>query len=214
MLKRILCILLSLSALLSGCAVSPVSDAVSDYVLIDAGHGGFDGGAVAPDGTCEKQVNLEVARCLRDMLAVCGVAVLMTRDTDTALADTKSGDMRQRLALYEGATAVISIHQNNFTIPRYSGTQTFYAPTNADSVMLAEAVQGAVVQHLQPDNKRPVKSISDGVFLMQHTTVPAALVECGFLSNPEELQKLKDPDYRRSLAWTVMLGYWDYQRKK
>jgi len=213
-MKRLLCALMCLSVLLMGCTAKPVSEEVSDYLLIDAGHGGFDGGAVAPDGTCEKQINLDIALHLRDMLSVCGVTTLMTRETDTALADTKSGDMQRRLALYEGSAAVIAIHQNTFSIPRYSGTQTFYSPSNASGIELAESVQRSVVRHLQADNHRPVKSISDGVFLMQNTTVPAVLVECGFLSNSEELTKLKDTDYQRKMAWSIALGYWDYLREK
>lgn len=213
-MKRLLCALLCLCVLLTGCVVTPVSEDAADYLLIDAGHGGFDGGAVAPDGTCEKQINLDVALNLRDMLSVCGITTLMTRETDTALADTKSGDMQRRLALYEGASAVIAIHQNTFSIPRYSGTQTFYSPSNASGIELAESVQGSVVKHLQTDNHRPVKPISEGVFLMQNTTAPAVLVECGFLSNPEELTKLKDTDYQRKMAWSIALGYWVYLDKK
>lgn len=206
--------LLALCVCLSGCSAPSSAGVSRGYVLIDAGHGGFDGGAVASDGSCEKDYNLSMAECLYDMLTVCGVAAVMTREDDAALADTKSEDMHRRLAMYEEAAAVISVHQNYFSIPRYYGTQTFYSTGNPDSRLLAEAIQESVVQCLQPSNTRPTKAVRDGVYLMNTTTAPAALVECGFLSNPEELYKLKDPDYRQALSFAVILGYWNYQMQK
>lgn len=213
-MKRLICLALLCSIILCGCRESVTATSVSDYVLIDPGHGGFDGGTVAQDGTCEKNINLEISLCLRDMLLVCGVPIEMTRTSDAALADTKVEDMRQRLSMYDSAETVISIHQNHFSSPQYRGTQTFYSPNNEMSKPLADAVQNAVVNHLQPHNMRPVKSLSDGVFLMKQTKAPAVLVECGFLSNPEELIKLKTADYRQALAMTIVMGYWTYKCQK
>ena len=214
-MKRGIIILAVCAVFLCGCGVNRPASAVPDaYVLIDAGHGGFDGGAVASDNSCEKEYNLAMAICLRDMLVVCGVPVRMTRDTDTALADSKAEDMRGRLALYEGAETVISIHQNHFSNPRYYGTQTFYSDARPDSRVLAESIQNTVVNGLQPNNKRPLKEADSGVFLMKNTTSVAVLVECGFLSNPEELSRLKSADYRQQLSFAIMLGYWNYQCQK
>lgn len=213
-MKRLCCCLLSCTLLFHGCAIKPANTLPQEYVLIDAGHGGFDGGAVATDGSCEKDYNLSISLILRDILKVCGISVVMTRETDTALAPKKSEDMRQRLALYEGAQSVISIHQNQFPIPRYNGTQTFYSSQNVKSKALAEAIQSAVTQHIQPDNHRPVKAVENGVFLFNNTTASAALVECGFLSNETELQKLKTPEYQQQLSFAITLGYFTYLIQK
>ena len=222
-MKPFLCVILCLSVLLSvGCSYRATSVKPDAYILIDPGHGGFDGGAVAADGTLEKHINLDISLCLRDMLTVCGLSVRMTRNNDTALAENetdtirrkKVSDMQNRLALYNGAELVISIHQNHFQIPKYAGTQVFYSPNHPIGEVLAQAIQESVVTHLQKDNQRMIKPTTDGVYLMCHTAAPAVLVECGFLSNAEELTKLKNPEYRRQLAWAVMLGYWNYQKSE
>ena len=221
---RFLCLLLSvyLMGCSSGCT-RPVSTSVQEgTVLIDPGHGGFDGGAVAQDGTTEKHLNLSIALCLRDLLYVCGVPVAMTRDTDVGLeADTsasvrekKVSDMRNRLALYEQASLVISLHQNQFSVPKYSGTQVFYSPNHSESGVLAQAVRESVVRSIQPQNTRELKMATDGIYLLYHTQTPAILVECGFLSNPEERDKLKTPAYQQQMAFAVAGGYWCYQSAK
>lgn len=222
-MKSIFCVILCLCLLLSvGCSRRAVSAEPVSYILIDPGHGGFDGGAVAVDGTLEKHINLDISLCLRDMLTVCGLSVRMTRDDDKALADNemdtirhkKVSDMQNRLALYNGAELVISIHQNHFQIPKYAGTQVFYSPNHSVGAGLAQAIQESVVTHLQKDNQRMIKPTTDGVYLMHHTAIPAVLVECGFLSNTDELAKLKTPEYRRQMAWAVMLGYWNYRKSE
>lgn len=210
-----ICILLDLT----GCS-QPTGTAVQQgYVLIDPGHGGFDGGAIAEDGTIEKHLNLSIALCVRDMLHVCGVPVSMTRDTDVGLEEDPSAsirskkvsDMRRRLSLYNEASLVISIHQNHFSVPKYYGTQLFYAVKNPNGALLAEEIRSTVVEWIQPDNTRELKQATDGVYLLYHTTTPAVLVECGFLSNPEERSKLKTSAYQQQLAFAVMAGFWKYQ---
>lgn len=207
---------------LCGCSTA-VSGVPSDAtVLIDPGHGGPDGGAVAEDGTLEKDLNLSVSLRLRDMLAVCGVRITMTRTTDvsihgaeaTSIRDKKVSDLRNRLMLYQQSALVISIHQNRFQQPQYAGTQVFYAAANPESMSVAQAVQQAVVTYLQPHNKRPIKAATDGVYLMYHTTVPAVLIECGFMSNPQELLNLKDEHYRQKMAFAITAGYWNYRTER
>lgn len=211
--------------LLCGCAGCARSTDVPPYagaVLIDPGHGGFDGGAVAADGTAEKYLNLAIALCLRDLLHVCGVPVEMTRQTDMGLEqdfsasirEKKSTDMRRRLAMYNEASLVISIHQNHFSVPKYSGAQVFYSPNHPDSAVLAQAVRETVVGWVQPQNTREVKQATDGIFLLYHTTTPAVLVECGFLSHPEECEKLKTPAYQQQMAFAIAAGFWNYQTQK
>ena len=202
-----------------GCSRTADAPVGGDVVLIDPGHGGFDGGAVAEDGTTEKHLNLAVAMCLRDMLYVCGVPVEMTRQTDVGLEEDSSvtvrerkvSDMRQRLMRYDAASLVISIHQNQFSDSRYSGTQVFYSANHPDSVVLAQAVRESVIEWVQPLNTRELKKATDGIFLLYHTATPAILVECGFLSNPQEREQLKLPAYQQQMAFAVLAGFWMYR---
>ena len=222
MLRRWIALCLCLSLLLSGCAVHTSGMPQQPAVLIDPGHGGPDGGAVAEDGTLEKDVNLSIALFLRDFLTIGGTSVAITRDGDVSLhssdavtiRDKKASDLHHRLSLYEQSSLVISIHQNYFEQSKYRGAQVFYSTNSADSYSVADAIQQSVVDQLQPDNGRRVKVANDSVFLLDHTTVPAVLVECGFLSNPQELALLKDEVYQREMAWAIMMGYWRYSLEK
>lgn len=191
-------------------------------VLIDPGHGGEDGGTVAEDGTLEKNINLAISLHLRDMLMVWGFPVSMTRQTDisihspecTSTRGIKVSDMQNRLALYEQADTVIAIHQNHFSVEKYSGAQVFYSGNHAYSEQLAAAIQASVVAHLQPENTRQIKKATDGIYLLSHTQRPAVLVECGFLSNPAERQRLKSTAYQQAMAAAVLVGFLDYQNTK
>ena len=185
----------------------------SPCIVIDAGHGGEDGGAVAADGTLEKDINLPVSLSLRDLLAVMGFSVTMTRQTDTMLdtaSDTlrqrKVNDMNRRLAMVQGADLTVSIHQNKFEQAKYHGTQVFYSKNHPQSAVVADCVRGAVVALLQPQNTRPLKAGDASVYLLSKATQPIVLVECGFLSNEEECEKLKTPAYQRQLAFAVAGG--------
>lgn len=193
--------------------------AQSPLVTVDAGHGDFDGGAVAADGTEEKDLNLAVALPLSDMLRLCGCRVAMTRTDDTTLCaddsasirERKVSDMKARLAMYEQADINISIHQNMFSKAIYHGAQMFYSTNDPASRVLAEAVREQIVTGLQPDNTRELKSGNRDIYLLYKTTRPTVLVECGFLSNAEELAALKTPTYQRRLAFAVasgMMRYW------
>ncbi len=191
--------------------VAPLSTV--PYIVIDAGHGGADGGAVAADGTEEKEINLQIARHLRDVLAVMGYRVGMTRTEDVMIAtdgdslrERKISDMRNRLAMIEQADATISIHQNKFSQTQYHGAQVFYSVNHADSHALAESVRERIVELVQPDNKRELKTGDSSVFLLHRTTRPMILVECGFLSNAQELEKLKTAVYQQTMAFAIAAG--------
>ena len=215
-----LCIVL----LLSGCAPrqNTLSENTSFFVLFDPGHGGFDGGTVTEEGTAEKHINLAISLLLRDILNVSGIPVEMTRDSDTALQEDglnsirqkKVSDMKNRLSLYNCAGVVISIHQNHFSVPKYSGTQVFYSKNHPDSVVLAENIQNSVLSQLQPENNRENKAATDGIFLLHHTTAIAVLVECGFLSNPMERELLLNEMYRQTMAFAIATGYFRYISQK
>ncbi len=188
--------------------------AQSPLVTVDAGHGDFDGGAVAADGTKEKDINLAIALPLSDFLRLCGCRVAMTRIDDTALCEDtaasirqrKVSDMKARLAMYEAADINLAIHQNMFVKSAYHGAQMFYSANHPASEELAEAVRTQIVSGLQPDNTRALKSGNRDVYLLYRTTRPTVLVECGFLSNPDEREALKTPQYQRKTAFAVACG--------
>lgn len=187
------------------------------YVLVDAGHGGADGGATGVDGTAEKAVNLGVARTLSALLRVMGVRTGMTREDDRSihtegdsLREQKVSDMHNRLAMYEEAALVVSVHQNHFSEAKYDGAQVFCAPQHPQSRVLGAAVRESVLSLLQPDNTRQLKTADDSVFLLSNTTVPAVLVECGFLSNPAECAKLAEIAYQRQMAFALAGGVFSF----
>lgn len=185
-------------------------------LVLDAGHGGEDGGAVSLTGVPESQINLAIVLDMRDILGLYGVDPVLLREEDISLHDSsastlrekKRSDLKNRVAAIEALDGVtlISIHQNTYTNSRYSGTHVFYAPT-AGSNVLAEHIQNAVRTQLQPDNERVVKEIPDTVYLMNHISCTGVLVECGFLTNPEEEARLRTAEYQKQLA-AVIAGAW------
>lgn len=187
-------------------------------VLIDPGHGGEDGGAVVGE-VKEKDINLAVSRAAADLLRLCGYTVSMTRDSDDALTregDTvkqrKYNDMRLRLEQYNSCAdnVVISIHQNKFSNAASKGTQVFYSPNNPKSAALAECIRRSAVSILQPDNQRENKAAGKEIYLLKNTDLPAVLVECGFLSNREEREKLVTDSYQKQMAMTIAAGVIHY----
>ena len=179
-------------------------------IVIDAGHGGVDGGATSCTGKLESAYNLEIALRLRDLCHLLGYPTRMIRTTDTSvytkgntIAAQKMSDLKERVRVVNESerNLLVSIHQNNFSDSRYSGAQVFYAGTEG-SRELAEALQSALTKSLNPISKRKVKK-AEGIYLMEHITNPGILVECGFLSNPEEEAKLNDPDYQKKLCCVI-----------
>lgn len=193
-------------------------------VVIDAGHGGADGGAVACDGTPEKEFNLQIARYLEEFLHACGVRTLMTRTADVSihsaeadsLREKKVSDIHNRMAILEKAenAVFVSIHQNQFADPSQWGAQVFYSPNTTDSAELAQAIQENVKFLLQPRNGREIKKSGSNIYLLYYAKKPAVLVECGFISNPEENRKLKTPEYQKQVAFAVACGIMRYLNSK
>lgn len=190
-------------------------------VIIDAGHGGFDGGAVANDGTVEKDINLAISLYLQEYLSVFNIKTVMIREGDCSVEDEglstirekKSSDLHNRMKIMEETdnAIFISIHQNKYPDGKYSGTQVFYSPkTKAESQALAQLIQDCIVNTLQKDNKRQIKECGTSVFLMYNAVKPAVLVECGFLSNYEEASKLKTPEYQKKIAFCIAMGIQNY----
>lgn len=194
-----------------------------ETIIIDAGHGGFDGGAVALDGTVEKDINLLISHKLKDMLQLQGFNVIMTRYDDSATDNTedqnissrKTSDLRNRLRLMNSSPDAIfvSIHLNKFNFASANGLQVFYSPNTAHSKNLAELIQTSVKTMLQPTNDRVVKKGTKSTYLLYNARIPAVIVECGFLSNTEELIMLKDDTYQSKLAFCIFCGITDYYNK-
>lgn len=185
-------------------------------LIIDAGHGGEDGGAVSLTGEYESRINLSIAKRLDMVLGLFGAPVLMLRQEDISLHDQDAGTLREKKVsdlhnrvakVQEQENAVLlSIHQNSYPDGRYSGAQVFYAPT-AESDTLAQAMQDALRTTIDPGNQRQPKLIPDTIYLMNHISCPAILVECGFLTNVGEEQLLRDGGYQTVLA-AAMAGCW------
>lgn len=188
-------------------AMAQPSDEID--IVIDAGHGGEDGGAVSVTGALESQINLAIACKLEDILAFYGKRCEMLRREDISLHDAnastirekKVSDLHNRVDRVEAAAPkrLVSIHQNTYPQSRYHGAQVFYANT-AGSEAIAKHVQTTLAACLDPDNTREAKLIPDTVYLMNHITCPAILVECGFLTNPQEEALLRQDGYQRKLA--------------
>lgn len=190
-------------------------------IIIDAGHGGFDGGAVAEDGTIEKDINLSISKYLQEYLTFLGFKTIMTRENDASIEDEglqtirerKSSDLHNRMKIMEETenALFISIHQNKYSVEKYSGTQVFYSPkTKEESALLALSIQDSIVNTLQKDNTRQIKECGTSVYLMYNAVKPAVLVECGFLSNHEETKLLNTPEYQKKIAFCIAMGIQNY----
>lgn len=189
-------------------------------IVLDAGHGGEDGGTASAAGVLEKDVNLAITLRLKALLQAAGFTVKMVRDTDVAvnddglgtLAQRKVSDIKNRLKLLKSTpnSIFVSIHQNHFPQTQYHGTQVFYSSNHPQSEQLAQAIQTAVVTHLQTENTRQIKPSGSSIYLLKHAQTPAVLVECGFLSNPEEAARLTDSIYQGQMAFSVFCGILRY----
>lgn len=184
-------------------------------VIIDAGHGGMDGGAVSVTGTLEKDLTLNMSMVLKDIFKASGYDVIMTRDGDYMLTSEngsggkKLNDLRGRLDVAEKypEASFLSIHMNKFPAEKYSGMQVYYSKDNADGKALADMIQKYGREYLQPDNLRETKGVGSSIFLLNNLKCRAVLVECGFISNQKEAKLLDDPDYRKKLSCVIFSAF-------
>lgn len=197
------------------------TESVKSYptLVIDAGHGGEDGGAVNDSGVLEKDINLVIANDTASLLRFFGFDVVQTRTQDTALStdgDTirsrKVADMKKRLEIFNSSddNIIISIHQNKFPESKYHGTQIFYSPNNPSSKELADSIKFSVKGLLQPENERECKQADSGIYLLKNTDKPAVIVECGFISNNDECKKLLTDDYQKQMSYSIVAGFLNY----
>ena len=180
------------------------------HIVIDAGHGGIDGGATSCTGVLESNINLEIALRLEDMLHLMGYDTVMIRRTDESIytqgntiASQKVSDLKERVRIINETPGAIlvSLHQNTFQDSKYRGAQVFYG-NEEQSRKLAQVMQENIITHLNRNSQRKSKA-AKGVYLMEHITCPGILIECGFLTNPEEEALLRDPVYQRKLCAVV-----------
>ena len=179
-------------------------------ILVDAGHGGEDGGARAKDsGVWEKEIHLRVARLLRDALEQSGAKVILTRETDMEYDRNKRSDLTARLELAKDGNAemLLCIHMNEYPSRRESGPQVFYRAGQENSRLLAGALQAAKIRALKPAKER---SAMAGDYFMLSLDIPSVLVECGFLSNAAEEKLLLTPAYQESVAQSIRDGVIEY----
>ena len=182
-------------------------------IIIDAGHGGVDGGATSCTGKLESGFNLEIALRLEDLLHLLGYDTKMVRKTDISvytkgetIAQKKVSDLKERVRICNDTEngVLLSIHQNYFSDSRYSGAQIFYSGIPG-SRELAEKIQGDMIRTVNPGSRRTIKK-ADGIYLMDHIDCTGILIECGFLSNPQEEAKLRDPDYQKQICCVIATG--------
>lgn len=188
-------------------------------IIIDAGHGGEDGGAIADDGTLEKNINLDISLKLNEIMSVFGYKTRLIRETDTDLhinGDTirqrKISDIKSRYAImneYHNCL-YISIHQNKFSDASVHGAQTFYSPNNEESKLLADFIQKSISGQLQSGNDRVIKKSGTDIYLLFNATRPTVMVECGFISNKKELINLKSKEYQQKMALSIAVGIINY----
>lgn len=195
--------------------ITPALAQIDTYpiLVIDPGHGGADGGAVGSGGVVEKEINLAISLKLKEMLVSSGFEVILTRESDISIHDDglsgtknqKTSDIHNRLDILESTphAVLLSIHQNKFNQSSCHGAQVWYSANNESSQTLAQILQKNFINLLQPDNTREIKKGGRDYYILNNATHPAVLVECGFLSNPSEAQKLSDENYQQQVAFAI-----------
>lgn len=194
----------------------PISNKV---IIIDAGHGEPDGGAVSNNGTTESQINLKIALKVQSLLEQSGSTVILTRSDENGISDASKSTIRQKhvsdihnrvkIGNESSADVFVSIHLNKISQSQYSGWQAFYKKENEDSKRLATSLQNGLDAAIQKENKREPAKIS-GIYIVDHVEIPLSIVECGFLSNPEEEKLLQQDEYQDRLAWGIYNGIIEY----
>ena len=215
-----LTVLLVHSSLTGTQTVATVNLPVSNKVIVlDAGHGIPDEGAQSSNGTTEAETNLKVALKVQTLLEQSGATVILTRSDENAIYDIDSKTLKQKkisdihnrvkIGNESSADIFVSIHLNKIPQQQYYGWQTFFQEGNEQSLNLAKSIQSNLNDSIQKENKRVAMKI-DKIYIMKHIEIPTAIVECGFLSNPEEEKLLLEDDYQNRLAWGIYNGIMDY----
>lgn len=181
-------------------------------VIIDPGHGGIDVGTVGIDGSLEKNINLSISLDLYDYLMVSGINAVLTRDGDYEVY--RAGEKRTKSDLYNRMdfinsvpdSILISIHQNHFENEAEWGTQVWFSPNDEISPTLADKILQSVKKNIQPENKRENKVSDNSYYILYKAQKPSVMVECGFVSNKNENNKLQDKEYQKDMAYSILAG--------
>ncbi|MDO5557179.1 MAG: N-acetylmuramoyl-L-alanine amidase CwlD [Clostridia bacterium] len=200
--------------------VETVSMPVSNKVIVlDAGHGVPDEGAESSNGTSEAEINLKIALKVQNLLEQSGATVILTRSDENAIYDLDASTLKQKkisdihnrvkIGNESSADIFVSIHLNKIPQSQYDGWQTFYNEKSGEGQRLAKCLQDNLNQAIQKENKRVPMKI-DNIYIIKHVEIPISIVECGFLSNPQEEQNLLNEDYQTRLAWGIYNGIMDY----
>ena len=192
-------------------------------IIIDAGHGGEDSGAIGVNGAYEKDLNLSIALFVGEELKNKGYTVVYTRTEDKMLylpeenikGMRKISDLKNRCKLTENydESILISIHMNSYGSSKYSGLQVYYQDKNDESMLLAGKIQSAVRKNLQPNNRRQVKN-GKSLYLLENSKNTAVIIECGFLTNEAECKKLSEKEYQKELSFSIICGIIEYIDQK
>ena len=224
-------IIISVAVIITSLLILKVRNASADVmeympvankiIVLDAGHGGIDPGAMNKDKTIlEKDVNLEITKKLRDLLESSGATVIMTREKDVSLYQEDGNKTirqkynenlknRKKIIDESNADIFVSIHLNAFEQSKYSGAQTFYPKGKDDGKELAQFIQDELKRVVDKENNRKIKP-RDDIYLLKNTNMPSVLIECGFLSNEKESQLLADSKYQDKIAWAIYVGIQKY----
>ena len=176
-------------------------------VVLDAGHGGTDSGKVGINGVKEKDINLTITNSVKKILEKENIQVIMTRETDEQLAQSKVEDLKYRVKIMNEVSPIlaVSIHQNSYHEEYVKGAQVFYYGNSGDAERLAELIQTRLKEGVDPENNRQAKA-NESYYLLKKTSIPVVIVECGFLSNWEEAKLLQEEEYQNRIAWAVAMG--------
>lgn len=182
-------------------------------VVIDAGHGGDDPGKIGINDVLEKEINLQIAKEIKKYLEEAGVTVIMTRENDNSLSSSKTEDLQRRVEIIDKSKAeiAVSIHQNSFSSETEQGAQVFYYSESEEGIKIAQILQN-YLKILDPENRREIKENSS-YYLLKRTKTPTVIVECGFLSNWEEAEKLKETKYQEEMAQAISEGILAYMNQ-
>lgn len=184
-------------------------------LVIDAGHGGIDGGAIGADGTRESEINLSIALKLDALAALFGQRTIMTRTEDVSLSDENSYSehedlvLRTKLASSVTDAILFSIHQNCYITPQPKGYQIFYA-TNGDSERIGKNIHENFRKYIEPENRRVAEPAPKKLYITANAACPSVLIECGFMSNPQDLEKLKCADHQTAIAAVLLKSYMEF----
>lgn len=229
LLSVMILVILSLCSIIGydvACNIKSASSSVATKptVIIDAGHGGEDGGTVSHSGIPEKDINLKIAIKLNKLFTENNYQTIMIRETDKLIYDDncntirqkKSSDLHNRLNIINSNdnAVLISIHQNHFDESKYYGAQVFYSPNLTDSKLFANEIQQNIVNNIQPENTRQIKETGKEIFLLYNAKIPSVMVECGFLSNIKEAELLNTDDYQSKISECIFEATDKFVKKK